>query len=70
MKKVKLPKWLYTIFGVIARFLAVILFVPTAMIYFMLFMITNPIEYIFTGRTSIAKKFHEYINRVIESNGL
>lgn len=55
---------------VIARFLGVLLFIPASMIYFTLFMIANPIQYIFTGNHTIANKYHKFIDNVIKSNGL
>ena len=55
---------------VIKRAFAYLLILPTALIYFMLLLIINPIQYLFIGKAYIAQKFHKYIAKIIERHGL
>ncbi len=56
--------------AIIARLFGVILFIPASMLYIFLFMIIDPIQYIFTGKHTIAGKYHKFIDNIIGSNGL
>ncbi len=40
--------------------------IPMALIYFMLLIIINPIQYLIVGKSYIAQKFHKYIAKLID----
>ena len=39
-----------------------VLFIPLAILYFLLLVGINPLQYLFTGKSFIAQKYHKYIS--------
>ena len=55
---------------VISRILGVIGIIPCTLIYFSLLIFVSPFQYIATGKHTVVKTFHSYIQRILDKYGL